>query len=110
MSTQMNLVEGCAYFDVDYSDEKLIVPNIHTYIFVGKNLLGSDKDRYYFQTPDCYFKHGPFNKVTDEAIKEELEIMSYTEVYAAELHTIQSLMALLESKGNEFGSHFGRMS
>ena len=75
MSTQMDFDKGQAYFDVDYSENELIVPNIDTYIYVGKNLFDGDEEQFYFQTPDCFFKHGPFFEVTDEAVKKELEII-----------------------------------
>ncbi len=104
----MNFEEGKAYFEVDYSENELIVPNIQTYIFAGKNVLSGDvEDKYYFQTPDCYFKNGPFFKITDQNLKNELEILSMGEEFAEMLYTIETLQELLESKQLSHPNMFG---
>lgn len=102
----VELEKGKAYFDVSYSDDDLIIPNIETLIYVGKDILESGK--YYFQTPGCYFQNGPFYTVTDESIKAELEIVSMDECWAEMLETIDTLQSLLNQKQYEFKASFGR--
>jgi hypothetical protein len=61
-----SLVEGNCYFLVGYFDNSLCIPEIETYIFVGKNLFPEDaggKDAWYFQKPGTYLQHGPFHKL-----------------------------------------------
>tara|TARA_B100000745_G_scaffold300387_2_gene254161 strand:+ start:4809 stop:5201 length:393 start_codon:yes stop_codon:yes gene_type:complete len=101
----VELEKGKAYFDVSYSDDDLIIPNIETLIYVGKDILESGK--YYFQTPDCYFQNGPFYAVTDESIKPELEIVSMDECWAEMLETIGTLQELLKKKQCDFNELFG---
>jgi hypothetical protein len=109
MSTKMELDEGKVYFDVDYSEDELKIPNIHTYVFVGKDLHDGDNGDFYFQTSDCYIEHGPFFKVTDSNIKSELEIISMKEDLAEMLYTIESLQNLLKEKALKFSGTFGQV-
>ncbi len=53
-------IEKC-YFMVDFYDKDLSVPNIETYIYIGKNIYGNqdnEKDSWYFQEPDIFFDKG----------------------------------------------------
>ena len=109
MGVELKLEEGKAYFDIGYNDDNLIVPIIDTYIYVGKNLIEGDKNNYYFQTPSCYFKHGPFYKVDEEPLKSELEIVMMEKDFAEMLHTIDSLCELLKSKKSKHVEMFGEI-
>jgi len=61
-----NLFDGKIYYLVWYYDADLCMPDIETYIYVGKNVLPSDKsseeDQWYFQNPELYLEKGVFFK------------------------------------------------
>ena len=55
----MLLEKGKAYFEIVFCLPEEGVPEIESYIFIGKNIFNDDKDgdEYYFQTPRSYYKH-----------------------------------------------------
>lgn len=68
MLEEDDLIQGSCYFLVWYYDDDLRIPDIETYIFIGKNVLPSDKEddeRWYFQNPESYLKKGSFIKTND---------------------------------------------
>ena len=98
---------GKVYFDVSYSQNELIVPNIQTLVYVGKDLFPERNGDYYFQTSDCYFRNGPFYKVSDEKKKKDLEFFLAKSDYVECLYTSETLVQLLEEKQLKFRSYFG---
>ena len=62
-----NLLVGRAYFIAGYCDEDMRVPDIDTYIFIGKNMADGDdnrnQDSWYFQTPSSYFAEGIITEI-----------------------------------------------
>lgn len=48
------LREGSAYFMVTFVDEKMLVPQMVTVAFVGKDKEVGEQDVYYFQDIDSY--------------------------------------------------------
>jgi len=58
----MNLIVGKAYFSLGYSSDDAPIPEVETYIFIGKDIFGSENSQgeYFFQTPWSYFEHGSF--------------------------------------------------
>jgi len=55
----MLLEKGKAYFEIVFCLPENVVPEIESYILIGKNIFsdGKDSDEYYFQTPRSYYKH-----------------------------------------------------
>lgn len=41
---------GQVYFLVGFIDDKMLVPMLEAYVFIGRNLEPQDQDRLYFQT------------------------------------------------------------
>jgi hypothetical protein len=62
---------------MSFYDQKLTIPNIKTFIYVGKNLTsgksGAGKDSWYFQDPKSYLEHGSFLQLPKK-IKREIFI------------------------------------
>ena len=62
-----NLHIGKAYFIAGYCDGGMRVPDIETYIFIGKNMAEEDSNRnqdsWYFQTPESYFSDGIITEI-----------------------------------------------
>lgn len=61
-----SLKVGQCYFMVSYLDNSMRIPEIETYIYVGKNLYPEDgnngRNFWYFQNPETYLKTGAFNE------------------------------------------------
>ena len=76
------LIEGKCYFTVEFFDNKMVFPDIVTYIYVGKNLLADDdgaiNSSWYFQDVDSYIKHGIFLNIENKKDREVLLIHEYT--------------------------------
>lgn len=51
---------------VGFFDNNLSIPDIETYIYVGKSVLPSDisseQEKWYFQDPEMYIQKGAFNE------------------------------------------------
>ena len=64
----MLLEKGKAYFEIVFCLPEDVVPEIESYIFIGKNIFNDykDGDEYYFQTPCSYYKHGNFAEEKDK--------------------------------------------
>jgi hypothetical protein len=52
--TAEELKVASVYFSVQFMDEKLLVPTVEPWIFLGKNLRSEDIDSHYFQTFGSY--------------------------------------------------------
>ena len=50
----VDLKEGGVYFSVQFADEKLLVPIVTPLVFLGKNLVQGDLDRFYFEIYESY--------------------------------------------------------
>lgn len=48
------LKEGSVYFFVNYVDDDMLIPNMETVVFVGRNLEANDIGLVYFQDIDSY--------------------------------------------------------
>ncbi|WP_163833367.1 hypothetical protein [Spartinivicinus ruber] len=62
MISSESLIKGKTYYLIGFYDDALKIPDIETYIYVGKNLL-SDDGAWYFQCPQTFLKQGPFNEL-----------------------------------------------
>ncbi len=58
------LRDGECYFDLLFYHPDTDIPCIDTYVYIGKNVENrirkSSDDRWYFQDPESYLKHGSF--------------------------------------------------
>ena len=58
------IIIGNTYYLIGYFDNNLKIPDVETYIYVGKNVLPSDKnsngDSWYFQDPSSFLSKGYF--------------------------------------------------
>jgi hypothetical protein len=90
-----NSEKGKAYFAIVFCLPEDVVPEIESYIFIGKNIFNDDKDgdEYYFQTPRSYYKHGNFAEEKDkmDAVKRaKAEIVLMREDTIDSLYTMDS--------------------
>lgn len=50
---------GNPYFMVSYYDEKIKLPLLETYVFIGKNILKNEREElWYFKDPDAFISEG----------------------------------------------------
>jgi hypothetical protein len=54
------LVQGDIYFIVTYVDNHMLVPDIKTLVFLGRDVANEGDDLLYFQDIDSYVKSGAF--------------------------------------------------
>src|SRR5688572_6864545 len=108
----MLLEIGKAYFQIGFCLPDDIVPEIESYIFIGKNIFNGDKgDEYYFQTPRSYYKHGNFAEEKDKmdaAKRAKAEIVLMRENAIDSLCTVDSLIAELKTLSVNHPSLFGK--
>jgi hypothetical protein len=52
--TVEDLKVGSVYFSVQFVDEEMLLPIVEPWIFLGKNLRGTDADSLYFQSFGSY--------------------------------------------------------
>ncbi len=102
----MELEVGKAYFDISWSTAETKVPDIETYIFIGKNIYG-EADEYYFQTPYSYEKHGDFSVNKNKNIKAEAEIILLPPDLVEVLFTLEGVIEHLQSLKAEHSNLFG---
>lgn len=106
----MKLEKGKAYFDVSWSSEETKVPDIDTYIFIGKDIFSGTEDEYYFQTPYSYEKHGDFSKLKDQNTKSKAEIILLKEDMVEILYTLDSLNDYFGELKEKHGELFGKIN
>jgi hypothetical protein len=109
----MLLEKGKAYFEIVFCLPEEGVPEIESYIFIGKNIFNDDKDgvEYYFQTPRSYYKHGNFAEEKDKmdaAKRAKAEIVLMNEDAIDSLYTMDSLIAELKTLSVNHPSLFGK--
>ena len=109
----MLLEKGKAYFDILFSLPEDVVPEIESYIFIGKNIFNGDKDsdEYYFQTPSSYYKHGNFAEEKDKmdaAKRAKAEIVLMHEDAIDGLYTMDSLIEKLKTLSANHPALFGK--
>lgn len=78
-----DLREGECYFDLGFYDTISDIPDIDTWIYIGKNILqsdGSPDERWYFQEPESYMRKGSFphshTDADDVLAATELDVLS----------------------------------
>ena len=67
---------GKVYFEGSLLHPKYPIPEIETWVYVGKNLFsddGSDADVYYFTNPQKYYEEDLKQAIDDEAFFEEID-------------------------------------
>lgn len=93
-------IHGICYFEMFYCVPQLYIPEIKTYIFVGKNLYPDDEQSrassWYFQDPKSYLLNGPFTAMEDssrgdivQVNRERLSIMYSLDGVISELQRIE---------------------
>ena len=96
MVKENNLCYGLFYFLVWFYDDDLSIPDIETHIFVGKNLLPSDKnseeERWYFQEPESFLKNGLFLDVKNLS---ENDILRADQETLEMIYDLEGLIILL---------------
>lgn len=66
MSDEINYEPGQCYFMFGYCDRDLRIPDIDTYIFLGRNVFGpKSEDRWYFQEARSFVEHGRITTTSD---------------------------------------------
>jgi len=68
MLTPESLLVGADYFSIELLNVEKEVFKVQTYIYIGKNLYKSqkEKDEYYFQDAQSYFEYGSFLNLKDK--------------------------------------------
>lgn len=96
MINDNELTSGKTYFLVEYFDDNLSIPDIETYIYVGKSLLPSDlelnEEKWYFQDPESYLLKGKF---TDSNEKKEFDILRADQVTLETMYDLEGLTSSL---------------
>ena len=64
--SKSDLREGETYFAVQFADEKLLIPRLEPFIFLGKNLEEGDTDLFYFQNFESYAAGIRYATATEE--------------------------------------------
>jgi hypothetical protein len=109
----MLLEKGKAYFEIVFCLPEEGVPEIESYIFIGKNIFkgDNDSDEYYFQTPCSYYKDGNFAEEKDKmdaAKRAKAEIVLMHEDAIDGLYTIDTLIAELKTLSANHPFLFGK--
>jgi len=58
--TPADLKVGSIYFMVSYFDDAMLVPELATLVYLGKEVDGTKDGLWYFQDADSYFASGPY--------------------------------------------------
>jgi len=100
MKDEANLTVGKCYFALFYHDKDLRMPDIHTLIYVGKNICSKDeestKEHWCFLDPVSYLKQGP---EIDEERCSEYKLHRFDNQSLFSLHDWEGLIEeLLENK------------
>lgn len=61
---ESQLRQGEIYFMLNYFDNHMLVPDMKTLIFLGKNVTGNDDSLLYFQDLNSYIGIGPYPQNT----------------------------------------------
>lgn len=67
---------GEIYFNLEYADENLLIPELRAYVFIGRNLGGAEEGRLYFQDCSSYFQGQRFDASDAE---NDMEIRCFLE-------------------------------
>ena len=90
MIDQTKLLIGNRYFVVSFFDDELQIPNVETYIYVGKSLLPTDRDNnlecWYFQSPDSFLKVGVFTSKENGG-----KVLTADDVLCADRETLEMI-------------------
>ena len=96
MIDKENLIIGQCYFLLGFYDDEMSIPDIESYIYVGGNLLPSDKgvkeEWWYFQNPETYMKQGCFVSVDD---KRDCGVLRANPVTLEMFHDLEGLIRRL---------------
>jgi hypothetical protein len=109
----MFLEKGKAYFELVFCVPEEVVPEIESYIFIGKNIFheGDGGDEYYFQTPGSYYKDGNFAEEKDKSNPEKrakAEIVLMHEDAIDSLYTMERLIEESKTLSANHPSLFGK--
>ncbi|HEX8611482.1 MAG TPA: hypothetical protein VF800_09365 [Telluria sp.] len=59
------LKQGNLYFMLNYFDEDLLIPELQTLVFLGRDVTGGGDSLLYFQDIQSYTTRGPYPNSTD---------------------------------------------
>ncbi len=109
----MLLEKGKAYFELVFCVPEEGVPEIESYIFIGKNIFndGDGGDEYYFQTACSYYKDGNFAEEKDKLNPQKrakAEIVLMHEDTIDGLYTMERLIEELKTLFVNHPSLFGK--
>jgi hypothetical protein len=66
MTEEIKFEPGQCYFMLGYCDRDLRIPDIETYIFLGRNVFGpQSEDLWYFQEARSFVEHGRVKTTSD---------------------------------------------
>jgi hypothetical protein len=88
------LKEGKYYFRFLFYDSKIEIPDIQTFIYIGKNIHGEDEspeDEFYFQDAASYLKYGSYMHLSNNEEYESFHVNKET------LAIIYDLNGLIEA-------------
>jgi len=105
----MELEIGKAYFEISWASTNTQVPDIETYIYIGKDIFNRNPTEHFFQTSHSFQAHGNFAELKDRKQKQEAEIILMKSDTIETLSTIEELIDQLNSLGKEYGNQFGSM-
>jgi len=63
---EAELKEGSVYFAVNYFDDEMLIPNMETLVFAGRDLADGDLGRLYFQDLGSYREGVRYESATED--------------------------------------------
>jgi hypothetical protein len=103
----MDLEKGKAYFGVSFTEAHTEIPEIETYIFIGKDIFTQGSGEYIFQTPWSYFTHGNFTAIIDQKLKSKAQINVMSSEIVEVLYTLPELIEYLGEAVSKYPTLFG---
>jgi hypothetical protein len=75
MSDEIKFEPGQCYFLLGYCDRELRIPDIETYIYLGRNVFGpQSEDCWYFQEARSFVEHGLVTTTSDANFEHVMTI------------------------------------
>jgi len=103
----MELEVGKVYFEISWASHEAEVPDIETYIYIGKDIFGGNPEEYFFQTSYSYEKHGNFAKLKDQNKKAQAEITLMRSEMIETLYDVNEVIEKLKDLEVKHGELFG---
>ena len=87
--SSLHFEEGEVYFCAYFADNDMVFPFVGSYVHIGKNVLGSEKEAtWYFQDCESFARYGSFLG----GVKADRQILGLTRDSASNMVTLDELV------------------